>query len=297
MTHNVVTLIAGKDNSPLDEAIVNKAFIRLEKKKAAIVDMKWLAPGEACDIIFDGLEIDQVAGAFEEKIFCDFIVQKNENRKKKLLISDMDSTIINQECIDEIADRLGLKEKVAAITERAMNGELDFSESLIERVALLKGLNESELEDVYENNISVMSGAAELVQTMKKNGAYCLLVSGGFTFFADKIADRLGFDDNKANILEITEGLLTGKVTPPILDKDSKLASLNKVANQLELTSSDILAVGDGANDLPMLMAAGLGVAYHAKPNVKSQTNAKIDHADLRALLYAQGYTKEEISG
>jgi phosphoserine phosphatase len=293
---NVITLVTSPEQK-LDETIVNKAFIAIEKTKAKVTAIKWLAENEAIDIIFDGADLEQVRLVIEKKLAefpVDFIIQKNENRKKKMLISDMDSTIIQQECIDEIADKLGLKDKVAAITERAMNGELDFQESLRARVGLLGGLPETALTDVYETHIELMPGALELVQTMRKNDAYCVLVSGGFTFFTDKIAQRVGFDENRANILELHNGKLTGKVIEPILDKESKLEALNEIAARLGLTKDDIVAVGDGANDLPMLQNVGLGVAYHAKPIVQEQVLYKINHTGLTTLLFAQGYGKGE---
>ena len=269
----------------------------IEKKGGAVSNLSWLAKDEACDIFFDDIKPQEAYDIIRQKldgIEVDIVVQENNMRKKKMLISDMDSTIIQQECIDEIADKLNLKNKVAAITERAMNGELDFSQSLRERVGLLGGLDANKLDDVYKNNIEIMPGAETLVRTMKKHGAYCLLVSGGFTFFTDKIAGRLGFDENRANILEINDGKLTGKVVEPILDKDSKLEALEEVASKLSIRKSDAIAVGDGANDLPMLKNAGVGVAYYAKESVQEQVACRINYSDLTALLYIQGYKKEE---
>jgi phosphoserine phosphatase len=297
---NVVTLITNYPEKILDETIINKAFISLEKKGGKIINITWLAENEACDILFDELDIKTAREILSDKLSkhdVDFVVQENTNRKKKMLISDMDSTIIEQECIDEIADKLGIKDKIASITERAMNGELDFSDSLKERVSLLKDLDENKLNDVYENNITAMPGAKELVSTMKNNGAYCLLVSGGFTFFTQKIQDLLSFDENRANTLEIENGKLTGKVTEPILNADSKLEALNETINKLNINKNDVVAVGDGANDLPMLQNAGLGIATHAKPHVRQQVNHNIIHTNLKSLLYIQGYTKEEFSG
>lgn len=294
---NVLTLVTDSTQQILDETIINKVFVKLEKKSALVSSLAWLAEGEACDIFFDDLSPADASSIMQDiftDVKLDFIVQENKNRKKKMLISDMDSTIIQQECIDEIADKMGIKDKVAAITERAMNGELDFADSLQERVALLAGLDESELLSVYENSIELMPGAKELVKTMHGNGAYCMLVSGGFTFFTDKIAELIGFDENRANILEIKDGKLTGKATPPILDANSKLLSLEEMIEKLQITKGDVAAVGDGANDLPMLKNAGLGVAYHAKDAVKAEVAYKIDHTDLRTVLYAQGYKKEE---
>jgi phosphoserine phosphatase len=294
---NVITLITNPKQQLLDETIINKVFIIAEKAKASVTGIKWLAADTAFDIFIDSASTDAIGLAMQEKLAevpLDYLIQPTANRKKKMLISDMDSTIIQQECIDEIAAKLGLKEKVSAITERAMNGELDFKDALRERVGLLAGLDASALDDVYTNHITLMPGALELVQTMRKNGAYCVLVSGGFTFFTDKIAERAGFEENRANILDISGGKLTGKVIEPILDKESKLEALHEISARLGITTDDIVAVGDGANDLPMLKNAGLGIAYHAKPTVQQEVKFKINHTDLTALLYAQGYGKEE---
>ncbi|MDA0782762.1 MAG: phosphoserine phosphatase SerB [Rickettsiales bacterium] len=294
---NVVTLITNYPKQKLDEAIINKAFISLEKKGGKIINLSWLAENEACDILFDELDVDTARNILADKlegIEVDYIVGENNNRRKKLLISDMDSTIIQQECIDEVADKLGMKDKIAAITQKTMNGELDFSDSLRRRVSLLKDLDESKLQEVYENHITPMPGAKELLATMKANGSYCLLVSGGFTFFTDKIQNLLGFDDNRANVLEIKNGKLTGKVIEPVLDAGSKLDALNKIVNKLNIKHDDVIAVGDGANDLPMLQNAGLGIATHAKPHVRQQVRHNIIYTDLKALLYIQGYTKDE---
>ncbi|MGH1418107.1 MAG: phosphoserine phosphatase SerB [Hyphomicrobiaceae bacterium] len=217
-------------------------------------------------------------------------------RRKRLLIADMDSTMIQQECIDEIAAVAGVGDHVAGITERAMRGELDFNEALNERVLLLKGLDEAKLSEVFEKRINVMPGARTLVQTMKKNNAFCALVSGGFTFFTTRIAEKIGFDINQANTLEIVDGRLTGQVVSPILGQQAKLNALEKFSAEKKIPIDETLAVGDGANDLAMLNAAGLGVAYHAKPIVAAQARAKIEHNDLTALLYLQGYTHEEMA-
>ncbi len=203
--------------------------------------------------------------------------------------------MIEQECIDELAEALGLKEKVAAITKRAMNGELDFAQSLKTRVKLLKGLNRKIIEEVRNERISLTSGGRVLVQTMKTYGAHTILISGGFTIFADYIGKRIGFTVIIANQLEFDGDILTGAVKEPIIDSSAKLAYLQNIAKQMNISLKDTLAVGDGANDLPMLKAAGFGVAMHAKPIVAKEANIRINHADLTALLYLQGYNEDEI--
>lgn len=257
-------------------------------------ELNWLAQGIACEIIApkstDALA--QARHSFAGQP-VDVVQVRSENRRKRLLIADMDSTMIEQECIDELADALGLKPQIAEITARAMNGELDFVAALETRVALLKGLEKSVVEEVRRERITLAPGGRTLVQTMKAYGGYTSLVSGGFTLFADFIAKRLGFDEAVANVLEFDNEVLAGTVRPPIVDKDTKLKRLKTLAAQHELALDQTIAVGDGANDLPMLKAAGLGVAMHAKPSVAAEVNARIDHADLTALLYLQGYSEE----
>ncbi|MFZ4125400.1 MAG: phosphoserine phosphatase SerB [Rickettsiales bacterium] len=248
----------------------------------------WLEDGRACDIFFDSVpEMPAIDGV-------DIVIQPTAGRKKKLLISDMDSTMISQECIDELADVVGLKARVAAITERAMNGELDFKAALRERVALLKGLKTTDLERVMNERITLMPGAKTLVHTMKARGAYTVLVSGGFTFFTSRVAQQIGFDIDVANILEIENELLTGTVHEPILDKDTKRELLQHYCAAKGCALGDALAVGDGANDLPMLLAAGTGIAYHAKPTVQAQAKARINYNDLSALLFVQGIARSD---
>lgn len=295
MKNNVITLIA---NIPgiIDSSLIQQICTNLKQKTAEIGEIDWLQPELACDIPFDGLDLgsaNEAAAAVIGERPIDKVTQTVAGRRKKLLISDMDSTIINQECIDELADFAGYRERIAAITERAMNGELDFKEALRERVSLLAGLPETVLEQAYRERITLMSGAKELVSTMQANGATAILVSGGFTFFTSRVAAAAGFTMNEANILEIHNGKLTGKVIEPILDKEAKLESLERHRTQLGLSPEETLAVGDGANDLPMILAAGLGVAYHAKPTVRAQAKAQLNHTDLRALLYVQGYRAE----
>lgn len=252
-------------------------------------DIIWLKESVACDILHGHMPPSLLT--LPE---CDVVTQPLAYRRKKLLVSDMDSTLIEQECIDELAGFLGIKDQVALITERAMNGELNFKAALRERVMLLKGLPQSALQEVYNTKITLMPGAKTLVATMKAHGAYCLLVSGGFTFFTSRIREVLGFDEDHSNELDFADGVLTGNVKEPILDKESKLASLLESCSKLHIEPSQSLAVGDGANDLPMIQAAGLGVAYHAKPVVQEQARACVNHNDLSALLYIQGYKAEE---
>lgn len=222
----------------------------------------------------------------------DAIVQPCPVTPKKLLISDMDSTMITVECIDELADFVGKKSEVSKITERAMNGELNFEAALTERVALLKGLPESVLEQCYSERVKMMPGAKELLQAARQSGAHCVLVSGGFTFFTSRVREELGFHEDHSNTLEIVDGKLTGRVIPPILGKEAKLATLQATCKKLGIKTDEVLAIGDGANDLPMLLAAGMGVAYHAKPSVQAQAQHRISHCDLSALIYAAGFTQ-----
>lgn len=289
---HVITLIAAENTLASADGAVT-----LLAAQGISAQPQWLEEGTACDLMFDAHDVEMLHPMLQqycEERHCDYILQPAENRRKKLLISDMDSTMIDQECIDELADVVGLKTKVAAITERAMNGELDFASALRERVALLKGLRETDLQRVLETRITPMRGARTLVQTMRAHGAHTLLVSGGFTFFTQAVAAMLGFHADHANILEIKDGQLTGQVIEPILGKEAKLASLQQATREHKLLNDDVLAVGDGANDLPMLQAAGLGVAYHAKPVVRAATHAAINHGDLTALLYAQGYASKD---
>ncbi len=258
----------------------------------------WLADGIACDIALkDGTDPDQTLAKLREMLGAakvDAAVQTAETRRKKILIADMDSTMIGQECIDELAAEVGLKDKVSAITARAMNGEIDFEPALRERVALLAGLPESVIAEVIASRITLTPGGLELVATMRARGAHTALVSGGFTAFTSVIADKIGFDENRANILESEDGKLTGKVREPILGRQAKVDALEEIAGRLGLSPAEAIAVGDGANDLGMLGLAGSGVALHAKPSVAAQADIRIDHGDLTALLYLQGYRKTD---
>lgn len=224
----------------------------------------------------------------------DFAIQAAEGRRKRLFVADMDSTIINVECLDEIADYAGLKAEIAAITERAMRGELEFEGALRERVGMLKGLGVEALQRAYDERVELNPGAETLVKTMAANGTRCVLVSGGFTFFTDRVAQRAGFHANRANTFIIDGDKLVGTVGEPILGKQAKLTALNEEAAELSLPLIASMAVGDGANDLAMIKAAGLGVAYRAKPLVAAEADCKVDFADLTALLYFQGYRQSE---
>ncbi len=289
----VATLIANPSNPVLVPAIAEQAA---EAVKAS--GLYWLADGIACDIALrddtdlQAAEANILAVIGSERI--DLVIQDTETRRKKLLIADMDSTMIGQECIDELAAEVGLKDKVAEITARAMNGEIAFEPALRERVALLKGLPLSVVDDVIARRITLTPGGPELIATMKAKGYYTALVSGGFTVFTSRIGATLGFDENRANILLEENGSLTGFVAEPILGKQAKVDALNDIADKLGISADDALAVGDGANDLGMLQLAGSGVALHAKPTVSAQARMRIDHGDLTALLYIQGYRKTD---
>jgi phosphoserine phosphatase len=268
----------------------------------------WLAPGVAMDVLFSG-DDENGAGAAEiwlKKLTgelrgligglpVDIVLQRQIGRRKKLLVADMDSTMIGQECIDELADYAGFKGRVAAITKRAMEGELAFAPALRERVALLKGLPFSTIDAVIDERIRLTPGAPALVKTMRANGAYTCVVSGGFTAFMARIAAAIGFDEYRANTLLVdAAGRLTGEVAVPVVGSEAKRDTLIALRERFRLTHEDTLAVGDGANDITMIEAAGLGIAFHAKAALRAVAHACIDHGDLTALLYAQGYRREE---
>lgn len=258
------------------------------------MDSAWIEAGAACDLGFDG---DPVAArAALEGVFAgvDVIVQKAADRRRRMLVADMDSTMITIECIDELADYAGIKPQIAEITEQAMRGELDFEGALDARVALLKGLDASVIDRCHAERVVIMGGARELVRTMRANDADCYLVSGGFTLFADKVAAEIGFTSALSNVLEFADGKLAGTVARPIVGAETKRQTLLREAAAHGLSPDQCLAVGDGANDIPMIQAAGLGVAYHAKPKTAAAAGARIDHCDLTALLYAQGYARKD---
>jgi phosphoserine phosphatase len=260
-------------------------------------DAVWLNPGIAAEFPLDAVpgnrwEVWQAL----QGLGIDLCIVPQANRRKRLLLADMDSTMIRQECIDELAAEAGVGAHVAAITARAMNGELAFEGALRERVALLKGLPESVIEQVFINRIRMMPGGKTLVATMRAQGARAALVSGGFTAFTVRVAATLGFDEHRANTLDIADGHLTGTVAEPILGRAAKVQALEEITARMGLTPADALAVGDGANDLGMLHLAGLGVALHAKPAVQAECDLRINHGDLTALLYLQGYAATEFS-
>jgi phosphoserine phosphatase len=259
-------------------------------------ELNWLNHSIACEIrepkSTDALaEAREVIGSAK----VDAALVPTENRRKQILVADMDSTMINEECIDELADAVGIKDQVADITDRAMRGELDFGQALDTRVALLKGLQRKVIEAIRRENITLAPGGRALISTMKAYGAYTSLVSGGFTFFADYFGKRIGFDEAIANVLLFEDDALTGAVQKPIVDKSTKRERLIALAAERNLPLSQTIAVGDGANDLDMIRIAGFGVALHAKPAVAAEAGIRIDHGDLTALLYLQGYDDEEI--
>ena len=285
----IATLIAA---GRLDDRLIERALGLLRELDPGADFAGWIDDGDAADLIFS-TDFRAARWALEELPGVDVIVQ-SEQRAKKLLVADLDSTIIGQECIDELADFAGLKPEIAAITERAMQGELDFEAALRERVALLAGLNEDAIARCLAERVRPNPGAVTLVQTMRAAGASCLLVSGGFLSFAEPVARDVGFDQVRANRLGITEQLLTGQVDNPIVDAAAKRAALIEARDELGLQPSDVLAIGDGANDRLMIQEAGLGVAYRAKPALAEVADARLDYHGLDALLWAQGIPRRD---
>ena len=292
----VATLVSGSGTRALDRQALDRA------QQAVSADTRpiWLASDIAVDIPFtapdDNLRsYTEAIRAALDGVPIDVVVQHAKGRRKKLLLADMDSTMIGQECIDELADHLGMKKEVAAITERAMRGEIEFEPAVRERVALLRGLPITAADEVIDNRIHITPGARTLVATMRRNGAYTCLVTGGFTLFTHRLAAMIGFDENRANRLLVDYNRrLTGEVAEPIFGSAAKLTTLLDLTARLHLSREQSLVVGDGANDIAMIKAAGLGIAYRAKPRVAAVAAARIDHGDLTALLYAQGYRREE---
>lgn len=292
----VATLLVDATGLPLTVADAEAAAGTLARAGAAVGAPDWLNEGVAVDLPFEGLSPKAAETALHVAFDgrpVDVGAQPLAGRRKRLLVADMESTIIAEEMLDELAERLGLRAAISAITERAMRGELEFEAALSERVERLAGLGTEVLETTAAA-ITLNPGAAELVGTMRAGGAETALVSGGFLCFAEKVAAALGFDHCRANRLEVEQGRLTGRVLPPILGREAKLETLTELLARRGLGGGDACAVGDGANDLAMLRAAGLGVAYRAKPLVRVAAPFRIDHADLTGLLYLQGYRREE---
>ncbi len=296
---NILTLISDPRGGILSERMAGAVRDALALAGARVAKADWLDPGVACDIPFDRIAAATATQAAKVALRgapVDLLVVNPENRRKQVLVADMESTIIKNEMLDELADLADLGPGIAEITRRAMNGELDFEAALRERVALLKDLPEA-LLDRAAARIQPMPGAATLLRTLKSQGVYCALVSGGFDFFTRMIQERFSFDEQQANHLVVTFDRLAGSVREPILGREAKLEALKRIAIARHVDLADCLTVGDGANDLAMLQAAGMGIAFRAKPVVQAQARFSIQHGDLTALLYAQGYRRDEILG
>ena len=293
----VLTVIGDPGSRPLTAALVDAARRAIDSSRSRAGGVDWLAEGIACDLPFEGNEPTITQALVREAVGpapLDLAIQQAERRRKRLLVADMESTIIGQEMLDELAAVAGIHEEVAEITALAMAGELNFEAALRERVALLAGMS-SDVLDTVAARITLNPGAQALVATMHADGAYCALVSGGFTCFTAPVREACGFDEARANCLEVAEGRITGKVPDPVLGRAAKLKALEELAAARGLVPFDACAVGDGANDLDMLGAAGLGVAYYGKPKVRAAAHYRVDHGDLTALLYMQGYHADEI--
>lgn len=296
MTAHALVFVALPDNKPAyREALMMLGRVALAR---GLPPPEVLSGWESAQWIYDRIdgELRQEAAAAVAELPVDWALVPVERRRKKLLVADMDSTIISVECLDELADFAGIKAEISAITERAMRGELEFEPALVERVSKLKGLAVGALQRCYDERVRLNPGAATLVRTMRAHGAKCVLVSGGFTFFTSRVAQAAGFDDDRANLLLDDGAVLTGDVQRPILGKAAKLETLNAQARELGINATEALAIGDGANDLDMIKASGLGIAYRAKPIVAAEAAARIDHTTLEAALFFQGYRRSDFA-
>ncbi|MFQ5775145.1 MAG: phosphoserine phosphatase SerB [Kiloniellaceae bacterium] len=296
---SVLTVIGAPGSRALDGGAIDAARAALAESGARAGAPRWLDPAHACDIPFQGAPREAVEAAVRDRLAglaVDVATQDSEGRRKALLVADMESTIIGQELLDELADIAGIGARIAAITARSMAGEMDFAAALRARVRLLAGLREEALERVCAR-ITLNPGARTLVRTMRAHGAYTALVTGGFTHFAERVRRACGFDEARGNRVVVADGALTGDVAEPILGRDSKRATLEELAARRGLPREAACAVGDGANDLSMIEGAGLGVAYRAKPVLRAAARFRVDHGDLTALLYLQGYRRAEFRG
>lgn len=293
MTEHALVLTSPPGAAALEPARIDAVVSELPGASVA-----WLAPHEACWLgmgAADGATAGNIRAALKGMpVDVNLVAGPRSQARKRLLVADMESTIIEQECLDELADYAGVRERIAGITERAMRGELDFEAALRERVLLLAGLDARILQEIYDERVTLMPGAATLISTMQANGATCALVSGGFSFYTERVAARLGFDTQQANTLDVADDKIRGTVAEPILGREAKRAALQRLAGEKSIDLKATLAVGDGANDLDMLAAAGLGVAFRAKPIVAEKAAVSVVHGDLTALLYLQGYSRDE---
>ncbi|MCB2014687.1 MAG: phosphoserine phosphatase SerB [Sphingobium sp.] len=287
----VATIVA---SASLGQGDIAEAADRISAIGATVTEQTMLEPGKAADLFFEGDAVAARKALQDMAGSTDVIVQEAATREKKLIVADMDSTMITIECIDELADYAGIKAQIAEVTERAMRGELDFAEALRARVALLKDLDEAMIDRCRAERVQIMPGAKALVQTMAARGAHAVLVSGGFTRFAEPVGAEIGFHKVVANILDIERGVLAGTVTDPIVDSARKRHELEGAMTERGIAQAMTMAVGDGANDIPMIEAAGLGVAYHAKEKARAAADAEIRHGDLSVLLYAQGIASKD---